>query len=95
MALSYQSFEKARDILQKVFPDLGGAFAEHNPEREFRQHIIIVDGYKQDGGYESVFLNVENITPDQVTEFEVLSKQIPNSPFIRHKMNGITRVGWF
>lgn len=65
---------------------------------------------KYDGGYENVFTNIENMTPEQIKLWDQLKKEVPNTSFrdkleekdypsseqwIKEKDRNITCIGWF
>ena len=95
MALSYRSFQKARNILGEVRGDNFTGYSVYDPERPHRQHMIIISSENVDGGVESVHLNVKDITPEQLDIFNRRNEEIGNNSICREVEPGITRIGWF
>lgn len=67
-------------------------------------------GEKYDDGYENVFTNIENMTPEQIKLWDQLKKEVPNTSFrdkleekdysssevwMKEKNRNITCIGWF
>jgi len=96
MALSESSVLKAWRILNEINPAANNSFISHYDEDEpLRLDAIIGYDRKSDGGWENVFINVRNISQEQLETFKSRAREIPNSFFIDDKGNGITRIGWF
>jgi len=96
MALSKENVQKGWRILNEVNPMANNSFiSEFDPEDPFRENLIIGEDKKSDGGWECIFLNIINITPDQISIFERRKNEVHNSSFFNYKGNGITRIGWF
>jgi hypothetical protein len=95
MALSKNSAQKAFSILSKLN---GGSEAfDIQNDVSLRTGIILVSDPKTDGGFESVALQIRNITTNQLEFFESRKKEVPNSSVVRklEEDNEITRIGWF
>ena len=96
MALSKDAVRKAWNILNEINPKANNSFiAEQDLKDEFREDYIIGYDKKYDDGWENVFMNVRNITPEQLAIFERRKEEVPNSSFCRNEGNGITCLGWF
>lgn len=93
MALPGENVFTAISILRDIFGDLHTE--TYDPKNEFQIGAILLSGRVQDG-YQSVCLNVENITQDQLDEFNRRKGEVKgNSPIIEERENNITTVGWF
>ena len=46
------------------------------------------------GGYESVWTNIENATPEQIEKFNRRKHEVPNSSILDTK-GSVTCFGWF
>jgi hypothetical protein len=96
MALSKESVKTAWNILHEINPKANNSWIkDHDPEDEFKEDYIIGYDKKADDGWENVFLNVRDITPEQLAIFERRKSEVPNSSFCRDEGNGITCLGWF
>ena len=96
MALSWESVKKAWHIINEINPDANNSWIkEYDPEDDLEENKIIGVDKKQDDGWENIFVNIKDITPEQMAIFESRKKEVPNSSFIRDKGEGITRLGWF
>ena len=95
MALNFESVCKAKQILQ----DIEGSeicFDVIDDENEYQTGIVLGHGRKGDGGWEHIFLNVRNVTVEQLAMFEQKKHDIPNSSFKSYiPEKGIIRLGWF
>lgn len=94
MALNNRSVEKAKSILAEIAGWKGSPYNEYNEKDPYATNTILVYGRTGDG-WESVFLNIRNITPDQLEIFERRKNEVPNSSFQREYEDSITRIGWF
>jgi hypothetical protein len=96
MALSSNSVQKAWSILNTINPKANNSFIEsYDEENPLKEDAIIGISPKSDGGWENVFINVKDITPEQEAIFEQRKSEVFNSSFKRNEENGITRLGWF
>lgn len=113
MALPYSEVVNAIDVLRQVVPDLHGisfteSFEKENYEVASTSGLKKIDwpvnklfgeGRKQDG-WESIWVCIENITPDQLQLFEVLKNTVGNSGFTSERDDdtegrNITMIGFF
>lgn len=97
MALSKSSVEKAWQILKAVNPDAHYSFIQQwdSEDHEWETDVILGVDRKIDGGWENVFMNIKNITPDQLALFNARKGEIHNSSFVKEESDGITCIGWF
>ncbi|MFI5141931.1 MAG: hypothetical protein ACHQII_06205 [Bacteroidia bacterium] len=96
MALCKQAVEKAWYVLNTINPKANNSFiCPHDKHDEFKTDTIIGIDKKSDGGWENVFMNVKDITAEQLEIFEARKKEVPNSSFIKDEGDGITCIGWF
>lgn len=96
MALNKHNVEKAWYILNEVNPNARNSFInEYDESDPLKEDTIIGVDRKSDDGWENVFINVRNITQDQLDIFNNRKKEVSNSSFIRKKGDGITRIGFF
>lgn len=96
MALSWESVKKAWYILNEINPLASNSWVRlYDEENPLEENMIIGVDPKADDGWENIFINVKNITGDQLAIFERRKREVPNSSFIRNKGDGITRIGWF
>lgn len=110
MALSKESVKASIKILKKI-SSARTLKLEHYVKGEddiFSTNYIYCIGEMSDGGFEEVFTNIEDITPDQMELWERLKDEVPNSsmtnkleeddyPYFwkKEKKTNITRIGWF
>lgn len=112
MALDKDSVKLGISILKKI--NKGANVVKYE---NFDRKTAYVDTDKiycvdemYDDGYESVFTNIENMTDEQIKEWEHLRNEVPNSSFmdplkekdypsysswINDKDKNITSIGWF
>ena len=97
MALSYQSYIKAKDILEDV-AQVGESFLPgylaKTEDDAWKPNRLISEGEKSDGGKESVWTVIENPTNEQIKIFERRKKEIHNSSIFKRK-NNLAMFGWF
>lgn len=112
MALDKDSVKLGISILKKI--NKGASVVKYeNFDRKTAcvdiDKIYCVDE-KYDDGYENVFTNIENMTPEQIEIWDQLKKEVPNTSFrdkleekdypssaqwIKEKDRNITCIGWF
>lgn len=93
MALCKQAVETAHKLLLKI-----GGTNRHIREfhKDEKHPLNTVMGYHYHGdGWENVFMDVKNITPEQLKMFHEGKKAVPNSDFTDNLGGGVTRIGWF
>lgn len=99
MALSKDSCDKAfyifRDILLKRGLPINSWIKKYDPEDPLLENFIIGFDRKLDEGWENVFINLKDITKEELALFDSRKKEVPNSSFVRDKGEGITRIGFF
>lgn len=94
MALSRESYIKAKQILEDVAEEksfLAGKTA--TKENEWQVGYLMLDN-PHNGGYESVWTNIENATPEQIEKFNRRKHEVPNSSILDTK-GSVTCFGWF
>lgn len=112
MALDKDSVKLGISILKKINKGANVVKYEiYDRKTSFvdRDKIYCIDE-KYDNGYENVFTNIENITPEQLELWKQLKDEVPNSSFINQlkekdypshslwleeKDKNITCLGWF
>ena len=95
MALSRESYIKAKQILEDV-AEVGNSFLagkEATKENEWQVGYLLLDN-PHNGGYESVWTNIENATEEQIEKFNRRKEEVPNSSILDMKGN-VTCFGWF
>ena len=93
MALPGENVKIALNVLQDIFGNL--PYVTYDPKNEFQTGAILLASRIQDG-YEGIYLNVENITNDQLAEFNRRKMEVRgNSSFVDKGPNNITAIGWF
>lgn len=96
MALNKQSVHQAKKILKLINTKASTVefevFDRHKKYDDL-DYIYLVDK-KSDDGFESVFMNVENIGTVQQELWNQYKRTIPNT-FIEDIEGDITRIGWF
>lgn len=94
MALSKHSVNKAVSILRKIDTTLPvGIVMDKGPYNQ--KPRVFGRDRKSDGGWESVFIYINNPTQEQLDLFERRKNEISNTPFVRAGDNGSTKLGWF
>ncbi len=97
MALSYQSFITAKDILEdvaKVGESFLPGYVAETEQDIWKTNRLIWEGEKSDGGKESVWTVIENPTNEQIEIFERRKGEINNSPIFKSKDN-LVMFGWY
>jgi hypothetical protein len=107
MALSKRSVDTAwtlfRDILyagprptdgDRIINSFIGEY-EDTEENKSKRNFVFGEGLKSDGGWECVFINIRDISADQIRLWTEGNGNIPNTAFSRSLGNGITRLGFF
>lgn len=110
MALDKESVKTGIQILKEIN---GGRtlkleYYEKDEDDIFSTDYIYCVGEKYDGGYETVFTNVEDITPSQLKRWNELKSKVPNTsitdkvkeedyPYFwkKQKKTNLTCIGWF
>lgn len=114
MALPYEMVLSAIEVLRQVNPDLYGiSFTEEFKKETYRVFDRVTCEYKYNwpvnkligesriqDGWESIWVCVENITPDQLQLFEGLKSIVDNSGFISvldddAEGRNITMIGFY
>ncbi|MGZ3867364.1 MAG: hypothetical protein ACXVC2_12680 [Bacteroidia bacterium] len=102
MGLSKTSVELAWYILNEINPKANNSFIQDTQGDEAaqkREDKILGFDKKSDGGYENVFMNVRNISEQQLEIWERRKGEIGNSPFSDTKsISGdpnVRTLGWF
>lgn len=97
MALNRENVHKAWYILNEINPNARNSFVADfkNLRDQLQEDTIIGYGKKSDDGWENIFMNVKEISPEQLEIFERRKKEVHNSSFIDREENGVTRIGWF
>lgn len=112
MALDKDSVKLGISILKKI--NKGASVVRYE---NFDRKTAYVDtskiyciGEKYDYGYENVFTNIENMTPEQIKIWDQLKEEVPNTSFrnklkekdysssaewMNEKDRNITCIGWF
>ncbi len=94
MALSKDSVAIAIDILGSVMGQELPAYVEViNDASIATPNIIILNDPNPDGGVDSVYVNIENLTENQLELFEERATEIPNRSLIK-KSKTVTVLGW-
>ena len=94
MALHHRNVEKAMHIIAEMMGWEAPFFDEANEDDPTRTGSILVSGRTGDG-WESVFINVRDITDEQLEFFEKRRYEIHNTSWVENPEEGITRLGWF
>ena len=96
MALSRESYIKAKEILEDV-SNVGKSFLPgfeiKSPEDEWKTGYLILDN-PHNGGYEAVWINIENPTKEQIEKFNQRKGEIGNSSILTKK-GDLVCFGWF
>jgi len=98
MALSKQSVQQAKKILKIISPN--AAILEIEIYRSYEKKKYEEVGYiylldeKADGGFENVFINIEDMNEVQREIWENHKNDVPNSCIDRTTGN-VTCIGWF
>lgn len=101
MGLSVKNTNKAIQILEVIAGKSLKLYA-YDEETKFKTDVILGADRKFDGSYESICMNVKNISLDVLDEFEVRRHDIANSSYIRteweektKETENLTQIGWF
>jgi hypothetical protein len=93
MALPGENVKIALSVLQDIFGKL--PYVNYDQKNEFQTGAILLASRIQDG-YEGIYLNVKNITPEQLAEFNRRRTEVNgNSSFVDRGPDDITAIGWF
>jgi len=96
MALSKNSVQQAKNILKLINTRATiVAFERYDRDKNYNDldYIYLVDK-KADGGFESVFMHIENMGTVQRELWDEYKETIPNT-FTEKTEGNITRIGWF
>jgi hypothetical protein len=96
MALSQTSVRKAVNIFEEIAGPLKSAFIEQGQtDNRYDQQKLIGSDKKEDGGWESIFINIKDISNEQLELWDSRKTQINNSSFCNEVQPGITRIGFY
>jgi hypothetical protein len=97
MALHRDEVAKAIALLKEI--NNGSSAWEDVSETSRRNNIVpgkmVFQDEKSDGGWEAIDLDIENITPEQMSIWEAGKGKIHNSSFIQKHPGNVTRIGFF
>lgn len=92
--LSDQEQNKIETIFFQIAPKLLRSIQFYNESEKFRQGIIVGIPSKKRGFYETLYINIENITPWQLKTFDKrVKKDLPGMAFVE-QYDTITRLGF-
>lgn len=112
MALDKDSVKLGISILKKINKGASVVRYENFDRKDayVETSKIYCINEKYDDGYENVFTNIENMTPEQIKIWDQLKKEVPNTSFrdkleyknypssaqwMKEKDKDITCIGWF
>jgi hypothetical protein len=97
MALHRNEVQKAFNLFTNICSNLKFFEVQQRDEKnQYDENLMIGQGHKQDDGWESVFVNIRDITPEQMKIWEEGKVRIRNSSFTHEGTHpGITRLGFF
>lgn len=95
MALSRLSCEKAIIIFEELCYLKSSIILERNETNQFEDGYVFGIDKKEDGGWESLFVNIKGITQHQEAIWNEFKKGIPNSHSLHEVKPGITRLGFY
>lgn len=95
MALSPISCEKAIIIFEGLCYIKSQAIVQGDEKNQFLEGYVIGIDKKEDGGWESLFINLKNMSDKQLALWEKTKKSIPNSSSLHEVKPGITRIGFY
>ncbi|MDR6565486.1 hypothetical protein [Chitinophaga ginsengisegetis] len=93
MALDAKAVKTAHKLLLKI-GGVNNYIREYHKDEEHPFNTVM-GYYPHGGGWENVFMDVLNITDEQLQEFNEGKKAVPNTSFEDDLGKGVTRIGWF
>jgi hypothetical protein len=95
MALSSSSCLKAISVFETIAPVTNSHPLFRTEENQYDENVVLGIGFKADGGWENLFINVRDITTEQLDIWQTVKKEIPNSSSQREVQPGLTRLYFF
>lgn len=96
MALSWRSVTKAVNLFWEITDRLSSHIVtQRTGPNQYDENKILGIDLKDDGGWESVFINVKDITPEQLAKWEAGRTKINNSSSNHEVQPGITRLYFY
>ena len=99
MALSRSSVATAVKVLQQIDPTAKNNVPQKLPKKhavtdQYQQHVILGLDRKEDGGWEQVFVTIEDMTAAQRQQWEELQGSIRNTSYM-DEIGTVTQIGWY
>lgn len=94
MALTELTVHAATLLFRDINPELE-SWSIYRDDEAMRIDRIIGYGPKDDGSMDEFFINVKNITPEQLAKWEEHRHGVLGRSFNRDMGKGITRLGFF
>lgn len=92
--LTEKEIEKIQRIFFQIQPSTVKSIQNYNPFYEFRQYIIVGIQIAKYKSYDVLYINIENITPWQLTIFDKRAKkELPGKAFTEQH-GTVTRLGF-
>ena len=95
MALSRSSCENAISLFEEICYIKNQEILQRDEFNQYAEGYVIGIDKKEDGGWESLFINIKNITADQLKVWEKRKQGIRNSSSNHEVQPGITRLGFY
>lgn len=93
MALNAKAIEAAHKLLLEIGG--GNGYVREYYKDEKHPHNTVMGHFPHGGGWENIFMDVPNITDEQLQRFNEGKKAVPNTSFQDDLGEGVTRIGWF
>lgn len=94
MALSVESFNKAKSILEEIAGHPLPGMEVSSESEEWKEGFLLFEGKQSCGGWESVWVNIKTPNAQQVDIFYRRKHEVPNSHMLSVK-DDLLCLGWF
>jgi hypothetical protein len=95
MALSKSSCKKAFEIFAALTTINNKTPLLRTEDNQYHEQKVIGIDKKQDGGWECLFINIKDVTPEQLQVWEQRKGEVHNSSSNREVQPGITRLYFY
>lgn len=96
MPLTAANVQKAQEILCAINPTANNSVVDQfNPDDLYEENKVLGSGPLPNNEWRCVYLNVKNITPEQLATFENRCNELKLNTLNKTLPNGITQLGWY
>lgn len=95
MALSFNSVKKATLLFSDIVTLTSFDTVARTEENQYDENKILGIDKKDDGGWESVFINIKKFSAEQLETWNLRKREVPNSASINEVQPGIIRLYFY